>query len=136
MPDTIITKTQLSYIEKVLNKLFASLNINIDFSNHFLDRLNDPRNGEPITVKELVDVYNSLYDKHGVTLSHTPEEIEEIIKSISKNLNIPIVVRYNRKTNKIDVVAKTIIRKKNFMSSSPVLTVESTRMSFTEFLEN
>jgi phosphoribosylanthranilate isomerase len=122
-----ISRVQLSFIEKALDKLFAKLGIDVEFSGHFLDRLNDPRNIEQITVAELSNVYHSLYDKFGITISKTPEEIEEVIKSLSTDINIPVNIHFDRKTNKIDLVAKTIMRKKNFKTTNPVLHVESFR---------
>lgn len=125
MPDHQISKTQLKIIETSLDKIFNKLGLDVSFSGHFLDRLNDPRNRQQITVNELVSVYNSLYEKFGIQLSHEAKSVEEVIKSLSTDINIPIRIQYNRKTKMIDLLAKTVMRKKNFMSTSPVLTVES-----------
>lgn len=125
MPDHQISKTQLKIIETSLDKIFNKLGLDVSFSGHFLDRLNDPRNKQQITVNELVSVYNSLYEKFGIQLSHEAKSVEEVIKSLSTDINIPIRIQYNRQTKMIDLLAKTIMRKKNFMSTSPVLTVES-----------
>ena len=126
MPSTI-SRAQLKIIETSLDKLFAKLNIDVEFSGHFLDRLNDPRNNDQITVAELSKVYHSLYDKFGITISKTPEEIEEVIKSLSTDINIPVNIHFDHRTNKIDLVAKTIMRKKNFKTPNPILQVESFR---------
>jgi hypothetical protein len=120
-----ISKIQLNVIEKSLDKLFSKLGIDVEFSGHFFDRINDPRNVKQITIGELVNIYHSLYDKFGVKLSKTAKEIEELVKSISTDINIPINLHLNKKTDKLEMVAKTIMRKKNFQSSSPVLAVES-----------
>ena len=125
-----ISKIQLQVIEKSLDKMFAKLGIDVEFSGHFLDRINDPRNEKQITISELINIYNSLYDKFGIKISKTPEEIEEVIKSLSTDINIPVNIHFDRKTSKIDMVAKTIMRKKNFQTSNPILHVES----FKEFI--
>ena len=125
-----ISKIQLNVIEKSLDKLFAKLGIDVEFSGHFLDRINDPRNVKQITISELINIYNSLYDKFGIKISKTPEEIEEVIKSISTDINIPVNIQHNKKTNNIEMVAKTIMRKKNFKTPNPILHVES----FKEFI--
>jgi len=49
-------------------------------------------------------------------------------------INIPIALTYNRKTDMVDVTAKTIMRKKDFKSNDPVLKVENRLMSFEEYL--
>ena len=126
-----ISKIQLQVIEKSLDKMFAKLGIDVEFSGHFLDRINDPRNEKQITISELINIYNSLYDKFGIKISKTPEEIEEVIKSLSTDINIPVNIQHNKKTNNIEMVAKTIMRKKNFKTPNKILQVES----FKEFIE-
>ena len=126
----VISKIQLNVIEKSLDKLFNKVGIDVEFSKHFFDRINDPRNVDQITISELINIYHSLYDKFGVKLSKTSKEVEELVKSLSTDINIPINLHFNRKDNKLEMVAKTIMRKKGFKSSSPVLAVES----FKEFI--
>jgi hypothetical protein len=125
-----ISKIQLQVIEKSLDKLFAKLGIDVEFSGHFLDRINDERNIKQITISELINIYHSLYDKFGIKISKTPEEIEEVIKSLSTDINIPVNIHFDRKSSKIEMAAKTIMRKKNFKTPNPVLHVES----FKEFI--
>ena len=120
-----ISKIQLSVIEKSLDKLFSKLGIDIAFTKHFFERINDSRNGKQITISELINIYHSLYDKFGVKLAKTDDEIEELVKSLSTDINIPLHIEYDRKKKMVELTAKTIMRKKNFQSSSKVLAVES-----------
>lgn len=132
--DQQITPVQLKVIEKALDKLFSDLGIDIEFTKHFLDRLNDERNQTPITPYELAKVYKSLHDTWGdklVIQGKSNKQIEEVVKSINTMINIPIVIGYNRKTKMIELTAKTIMRKKDFKTPSPVLQVES----FKEYLD-
>lgn len=128
-----ITKQQLKVIEKHLDKLFKDLEIDVEFTSHFLDRLNDVRNGKQITVSELVSIYSNVHDKYGKELNtvKTDEQIEEVIKSINTQINIPFILRWDKSKKMIEMVAKTIMRKANFQTSNKVLTVES----FKEFLQ-
>jgi len=123
--ETTISKIQLSVIEKSLDKLFNKLGIDVEFGKHFFERINDSRNGKQITISELINIYHSLYDKHGIKLSKTDDEVEELVKSLSTDINIPLHIEYNRKSKMIELSAKTIMRKKNFQSTSKVLAVES-----------
>ncbi|MFA6198904.1 MAG: hypothetical protein WC679_00690 [Bacteroidales bacterium] len=134
--DQPISKIQLQVIEKSLDKLFAKLNLDVEFTKHFFDRLNDERNGKQITPSELVQIYTSLYDKHGIKLSKTDnnKEIEELMKSISTDINVPLNIEFNKKSGKIELVAKTIMRKKGFKSPDKVLVVEQNIKTFDEFL--
>lgn len=121
----VISKIQLNVIEKSLDKLFSKLGMDVEFTKHFFERINDSRNGKQITISELINIYRSLYDKHGIKLSKTDDEAEELVKSLSTDINIPLHIEYNRKSKMIELAAKTIMRKKNFQSTSKVLAVES-----------
>jgi hypothetical protein len=43
------------------------------------------------------------------------------VKDLQSDLNMPIVVKYDEKNDEIDIVAKTIMRKKNFSTPNPVI---------------
>ena len=120
-----ITRQELETLEKMLDKLFASLDIDVEFTKHFHDRVNDARNKRQITLRELTKIFQSLYQKYGFRLTQEPDEIEEVIKSISTDINIPVVLEWNFRTKKIELIAKTVMRKKNFKSRNKVLKVES-----------
>jgi hypothetical protein len=52
-----ITPAQLNALEKALDALFKSLGIDVEFTRHFIDRVNDERNQEQITMPELVNMF-------------------------------------------------------------------------------
>ena len=41
-----------------------SLNIDVEFTKHFMDRVNDARNKTPITPAELTRLFKQSYRKH------------------------------------------------------------------------
>ena len=45
--------------------------------------------------------------------------MEVVLNDVNSNINIPFAVQYDEKNDEFDVVAKTIMRKKNFKSSGP-----------------
>jgi len=116
-----ISKSQLDTLEKFLDKLFSDLNIDIEFSNHFFDRLHDKRNKTPITIAELNDLFQKTHAKFGTKISHEPDKFEAVIKSISSKLNVPFVIRIN--TGNIQLISKTIMRKDNFKTTSQEMKV-------------
>lgn len=124
-----ISKKELNAIEKELDSLFKNLKIDIEFTKHFHERLNDPRNGKQVTINELVGVYLSLYTKYGKKLSKTSGSegsIPELVKSINTNINIPVQVEYDKNKREVVIVAKTLMRKKNWKTKDKkILTVES-----------
>ena len=116
-----ISKSQLSDVESYADKLFAKLGIDVEFTRHFLDRLNDKRNGKPISVAELMGIFKRLHRKHGKPLSKTDFDFEAVVKDLRNDLNIPFAI--NITPEDIDLVAKTIMRKKDFKTSTPVIAI-------------
>ena len=116
-----ISKSQLDSIESYADKLFAKLGIDIEFTRHFLDRLNDKRNNKPISVAELVGIFKRLHRKHGKPLSKIDNDFNAVVKDFNNNINIPFAI--NVTPEDIDLVAKTIMRKKDFKTSTPVISL-------------
>jgi len=114
-----ISKSQLDAIEVYADKLFAKLGIDIEFTKHFLDRLNDKRNIKPISVPELTGMFKRLHRKHGKPLSKVDDDFDAVVKDFNNNINIPFAI--NVTPNDIDLVAKTVMRKKDFKTSTPVI---------------
>jgi hypothetical protein len=46
-----------------------------------------------------------------------------VIKDLQSNLNMPIAVEYDRRNDELRVVAKTIMRKKDFKTPNPIVRV-------------
>jgi len=114
-----ITKSQLDSIEQYADNLFAKLGIDIEFTKHFLERVNDERNKKPITTAELIGMFKRLHKKHGKPLSKIDNDFDAVVKDFNNNINIPFAI--NVTPNDIDLVAKTVMRKKDFKTSTPVI---------------
>ena len=48
--DAPVTQIQIDALERVLDKVFGQVGIDVEFTRHFLDRVNDERNMKQITV--------------------------------------------------------------------------------------
>ena len=114
-----ITKPQLDALETYADKLFAKLGIDVEFTRHFLDRANDERNIKPISIPELMGMFKRLHKKHGKPLSKIDNDFDAVVKDFNSNINIPFAI--NVTPNDIDLVAKTVMRKKDFKTSTPVI---------------
>jgi hypothetical protein len=57
------TQEQMSMVEDYADKLFSELGLDVEFSKHFRERLNDPRNQKPITAAELIGLFKRTYQK-------------------------------------------------------------------------
>lgn len=108
----------LNKIEDYLDELFRALKIDIEFSSHFLDRINDPRNGKEIEGEEIINTFSRLYNKHGEGLTNYNKEVEAVITDLNNNINVPFVLRYDKVRKEIQLTSKTIMRKKNFRTSN------------------
>ena len=60
-----ITQSDLDQVEKYADRLFASLKIDVEFTKHFMDRVNDARNLKQITVAELIRLFKQAYRRYG-----------------------------------------------------------------------
>ena len=74
-----ITKNDLDQIEKYADKLFAVVGIDIEFTRHFLDRVNDARNKKPINSAELIRLFRLTYKKYGKKIEKMNTDSEKVI---------------------------------------------------------
>jgi hypothetical protein len=118
-----ISREILTKLERALDKLYAKIGMDVEFTRHFHDRLNDPRNRQPITIKELIKIFDDTFKKHGKKIAKFPASAEAVLKDLESDVNVPFVIKYSHAKQKIELITKTIMRKKNFQSSSPVLKV-------------
>lgn len=123
MTDMPITRAQLQALEDKADKVFNKLGIDIEFTRHFLDRVNDERNQKQITIKELGQLFAKEYMKWGRTISKMPIDAEAVMKDLSSEINIPFAI--DDAGNKKELVTKTVMRKKDFKTPNKQLPVES-----------
>jgi hypothetical protein len=117
-----ISKSDLDQVEKYADKLFASLGIDIEFTRHFHDRVNDERNKKPINQAELVRLFRLSYKKYGKKIAKMNPDAEAVISDMETDVNMPFVLNLDR-NGMLDLVAKTVMRKKDFKTSSQKLRV-------------
>ena len=117
-----ISKSDLDQIEKYADKLFASLGIDVEITRHFLDRVNDERNKKPINQAELVRLFRLTYKKHGKKIASMNPDAQAVIHDMETDVNMPFVLNLD-KDGMIDLVAKTVMRKKDFKTSNQKLRV-------------
>lgn len=121
-----ITGQDLQKLEKYLDQLFSSLDIDVSFTRHFFNRMNDSRNSPKITIDEIAKLFNNAYRKWGQKISQMRPEAQAVIKAMSTDISLPFVLNWDESGQGINLVAKTVIRKKNFKTPDQVLQVENT----------
>lgn len=118
-----ITKKDLDGVEKFADRLFAAVGIDVNFTRHFLDRVNDERNKKPINTAELTRLFKQTYKKHGKKIPKLGDDAQAVIHDMETDINMPFVLKYDNKGQEFDLVAKTIMRKKNFTTPNQKLEV-------------
>jgi hypothetical protein len=93
----------------------------IEFSNHFFDRVNDTRNGKEISEPELTGFFKRLSRHKKQFLDFLDKYNQIVVKDERSDINIPFVKMANK------VIAKTVMRKGNFQTSSPTIVNEITQ---------
>lgn len=120
-----VSQKQLNDLEKFADRLLAKFDVDIEFTRHFADRMNDKRNDPPITVAELQRVFKKIAKRKAKNIRQNPDS-EAVIKDLQTDLNLPVVINYDRNKDEFEVINKTIMRKKDFKTSSKTITTEQT----------
>jgi hypothetical protein len=116
-----VDQKQLNDLEKFGDRLLKKFNIDIEFTRHFADRMNDTRNSPAIKVTELQRLFKKIAKNKGKGIKKHGDA-EAVLKDMQSDLNLPVVVNY--KDGEFEMVNKTIMRKKNFKTTSPVVQYE------------
>lgn len=121
----ILTVEHMKAFEKFVDKMFEKFDIDFEFTKHFRERMTDSRNDPCIDMKELATMIQKIYKKYqnGEKSLNKFVDTEAVIKDMQSNLNMPIAVEYDRKNDDLVVIAKTVMRKKNFSTPNQVLKV-------------
>ena len=117
-----ITKKDLDEVERYADKIFAKVGIDVEFTRHFMDRVNDARNKKPITTSELTRLFKQSFKKYGKKIAQLGPDAEAVINDMKTDVNMPFVL--NLKGQELELVAKTVMRKKDFKTSGPKLSFE------------
>ena len=121
--DEDVTQSQLNDIEKYADRLFKSVNIDVNFTRLFVDRVNDRRNENPISTSELTRLFKQTYKKHGKKIPKMGDDAQAVIQDMQTDINMPFVLAYDDRNKELDLVAKTIMRKKNFKTPNQKLEI-------------
>lgn len=106
-----MSQSSLQSIEDFADKEMAPLDV--EFTSHFFDRLNDPRNIKPISPAELIGFFKRLARKKDQLIDFLRKYKEVVATDNRTNINIPLIQQTN------SAIAKTIMRKKDFQTTNP-----------------
>ena len=123
--DKKITQSDLDALEIFADRIFGKVGIDVEFTRHFLDRVNDARNGEQITGSELTRLFKQEYKRWGKPIAQMGPDAEAVMKDLQTDINMPFALRWDRDNNELDLIVKTVMRKKDFKTSNKEFPVES-----------
>ncbi len=121
----VLTVAHMKAFEKFVDRMFEKFGIDFEFTRHFRERMSDERNNPCIDMKELAAIIQKIYKKKsaGQNILSKHANTEVVLKDLQSDLNMPIAIEYDSKNDDLKVVAKTVMRKKNFKTSNPVVKV-------------
>jgi hypothetical protein len=114
-----MAKADMDAVEKYADQQLAPSDIELGKeTDHFFQRLNDPRNGKEISPAELTGFFKRLAKNKKKFLEFVKQYKEFVVKDRRTDINIPFVVMANK------LIAKTIMRKGDFKSITPIYVSE------------
>jgi len=122
-----LTQDDLNRLDKFADREFAEFGIDVQFTRHFLDRVNDERNRRQITAAELEELFQKEADNWGKPIAQMGPGQDGVMKDRSSKINLPFALNWDGK--KLKLVAKTVMRKPNFKTTSKEFPVESVENS-------
>ena len=117
-----VKKSDIDQLERYADRLFGSVGIDVEFTRHFLDRVNDARNKVQITTSELTRLFKQSYKKFGKRIAKLGPDAQAVITDMKTDINMPFVL--NLKGGELELVAKTVMRKKDFKTPNTKLAFE------------
>jgi hypothetical protein len=110
-----VSQKQLNDVEAFADRLWGKLGVDVHFTKHFIERLNDERNGKPISATELIRLFKKEYEKYGKVIGQMNDEDTAVFADIVTYVNMPVVMKSTDNAKKL--LATTVMRKKDFKSS-------------------
>lgn len=135
VPETVkekFSQSDVDGLEKFADRILKKYDIDVEFTRHFVDRLNDPRNKPEIKVAELQRFFKKIQKNKGKDIRQNPD-VEVVLKDLTSDINLPVVINY--KDGEFEVVNKTVMRKKDFKTPDKVIKYEEVEETVEEVVE-
>jgi len=108
-------------LEKFADRILKKYNVDVEFTKHFVNRLNDKRNSPEIKIAELQKFFKKIQRNKAKNIKDN-SDTEVVLKDMSTNLNLP--VKIISKGDSFEVINKTIMRKDNFSTPNKLIKYE------------
>ena len=84
-----IKKSDIDQLEKYADRLYAAIGVDVEFTRHFMQRVNDPRNKKQITPAELTRLFKQSYKKYGKMITKLGPDAEAVLNDMRTDINMP-----------------------------------------------
>ena len=91
--DNPVTQAEINQLEVFADRLFAKVGIDVEFTRHFLDRVNDERNVKQITMSELTRLFKQEYKRWGKPIAQLGPDAEAVMKDMATNINFCLLCK-------------------------------------------
>jgi|10_taG_2_1085330.scaffolds.fasta_scaffold09434_6 hypothetical protein len=108
------SQQEINDLEKFADRILKKWDIDIEFTKHFRDRMGDGRNHPCIKVGEMQDLFKKIEKRQGDKIKDYGKG-QVVIIDMQKDLNLPVVINI-KKNGEFEVIAKTVMRKKDYMT--------------------
>ena len=112
MTEAKISQSEINNLERFADRILNKYGVDIEFTRHFVDRLNDARNNPDIKIAELQKFFKKIQRNKARNIVKQKDQTDAVLKDMETNLNLPIKII--KKGNEFEVINKTIMRKTNF----------------------
>jgi len=110
-------------LDDFADKMFGKVGIDVRFTYHFMKRVNDERNERQITIAELIRLFKQEAKRWGKPIAAMNDNSEAVMRDMQTDINLPFVLNWNERDQEMELVAKTIMRKKDFKTDDPTFPI-------------
>ncbi len=119
-----VTAVDIQQLEQFADRIFANVGIDVEFTKHFKDRVNSERNAKPIVPAELTRLFKQERKRYGKPIAQMGPDSEAVMRDLQTDINVPFALVLDKENDELDLIAKTVMRKKDFNTPNRVFAVE------------
>jgi hypothetical protein len=119
-----VTAVDIKQLETFADRIFADVGIDVEFTKHFMDRVNSERNAKPIVPAELTRLFKQERKRYGKPIAQMGPDSEAVMRDLQTNINVPFALVLDKGNDELDLIAKTVMRKSDFSTPNRVFAVE------------
>ena len=116
-----ISVVSVKKVEKYIGDLFSVLNVDVEYCNNFFAEINNKRDDNSVTNSELIRLFNTRFN---AVLKTFNEDVQKVVEEMSIDINVPFSLVWDQELEELNLMAKTITKKRGFKAIDQKLTVE------------